>query len=97
MKPGPFACIARLGLIELRNRFNGRCFYCDRMTVLPPRRPGSRLTKTAATRDHIIPKIAGGSDQISNLVLACNECNNERGSMPVDVFLKRKRLRESVS
>ena len=31
-----------------------------------------------ATREHIVPRAAGGSDTSDNLELACKRCNNER-------------------
>ena len=37
--------------------------------------------------DHIHPKSQGGSDRISNLTLACRECNQAKGHQPVDAFL----------
>jgi hypothetical protein len=37
--------------------------------------------------DHIHPKSRGGSDRISNLTLACRECNQAKGNQPVDAFL----------
>ena len=40
--------------------------------------------------DHIKPKARGGSDRISNLTLACHECNQKKGDKPVEVFLKNK-------
>lgn len=33
----------------------------------------------AGTREHIIPRAYGGSNHHSNLVLACYECNTNRG------------------
>jgi len=33
-----------------------------------------------ATFDHIVPKCAGGITEESNLVLACHECNQSKGS-----------------
>jgi 5-methylcytosine-specific restriction endonuclease McrA len=43
-----------------------------------------------ATEDHLVPKSKGGSDLLDNLVLACNECNNQRGDMPAESFLRLK-------
>ena len=37
--------------------------------------------------DHIHPKSRGGSDRISNLTLACRECNQAKGHQPVDALL----------
>ncbi|MBV8315218.1 MAG: RRXRR domain-containing protein [Planctomycetaceae bacterium] len=38
--------------------------------------------------EHIHPKSKGGSDRVSNLVLACEPCNRRKGNRPVEVFLK---------
>lgn len=40
--------------------------------------------------EHIHPKAAGGSDRVSNLTLACQPCNQRKGSRPVEEFLKGK-------
>jgi 5-methylcytosine-specific restriction endonuclease McrA len=51
-------------------RDNGHCRYC-----------AVDLTSTinhwaSATVDHVIAVVAGGSDEMDNLVLSCNLCNN---------------------
>jgi 5-methylcytosine-specific restriction endonuclease McrA len=38
--------------------------------------------------EHIVPRARGGSDRVSNLTLACEGCNQEKGAQPVEVFLK---------
>lgn len=40
--------------------------------------------------EHIIPRAAGGSNRVSNLTLACQPCNQKKGSRPIDEFLKGK-------
>lgn len=45
----------------------GTCFYCD----IP-------LIGTKVNVDHIIPKIAGGDNRKSNLVLTCAKCNKDK-------------------
>ncbi|MDO0912153.1 RNA-guided endonuclease IscB [Streptomyces sp. DT2A-34] len=46
--------------------------------------------------DHIVPKARGGSDRVSNLVLACVPCNQDKAARPVEEFLARRpeRLRK---
>jgi 5-methylcytosine-specific restriction endonuclease McrA len=43
---------------------------------------GERLPINAVTIDHRIPKSKGGSNDKSNLVLACYGCNSEKSDGP---------------
>ena len=55
----------------------GRCIYCRKQME----QPVSYLRcPDTATFDHIVPKCAGGLTEESNLVLACHECNQAKGS-----------------
>jgi len=62
-----------------------------------------------ATLEHIIPKNKGGVDDLDNLSLACNSCNNMKGRTVdklsvnhpkfvkmVDMLLERKSKRCSI-
>jgi 5-methylcytosine-specific restriction endonuclease McrA len=40
--------------------------------------------------DHFDPKARGGSNRISNLVLACVQCNTKKGAQPIEVFLAKQ-------
>lgn len=40
--------------------------------------------------EHIVARGNGGSDRVSNLTLACRRCNQKKGQLPVEQFLKRK-------
>ena len=55
------------------------CIYCD-----------SELNIENATADHIVPISEGGNNTQVNLVVCCNSCNNERGSMSFKDFLDTK-------
>ena len=59
------------GLIALMKRDKGLCHVCGQ---------GVRLDE--ASRDHLIPRSAGGSSARSNLALAHKWCNNQRGDKP---------------
>lgn len=66
----------------LRARDGNNCFYCKvefgTATVQSPLR---------ATIEHLEPRTNGGSNQLDNLVLACDVCNNRRGDQPIFDFL----------
>lgn len=40
--------------------------------------------------EHIVPKAKDGSDRISNLCLACEKCNQRKGTKNIEDFLKKK-------
>lgn len=40
---------------------------------------GKPLTLETSTLDHVIPLYRGGLDHDNNRVLACHECNHDRG------------------
>lgn len=56
-------------------RWEHRCVYCQR-THLP------------LQLDHVIPRSRGGSDRPSNLVPACQACNQQKGHQDLAVFLQ---------
>ena len=37
--------------------------------------------------DHIHPRSKGGSDRVSNLTIACHDCNQAKGNSPIEQFL----------
>lgn len=65
--------MAHSGLASLRKKFGNECHYCGDKTN------GTHRSPKQATREHIVPKAYGGSNNINNYVLACAECNNKRG------------------
>lgn len=54
-----------------------RCIYCL-----------CNLTIDTATAEHIIPKSKGGNNKRTNLAASCKKCNNIRGDIDHDVFIK---------
>ncbi len=40
--------------------------------------------------EHIIPRAKGGTDRVSNLTLACEQCNLAKGTQDIAVFLRKK-------
>ena len=53
----------------LFGRDRNLCLYCGR--VFPP---------AALTRDHVMPKSRGGTDEWDNVVAACKRCNHHKGN-----------------
>ena len=50
---------------------------------------GQRLLSTALpTLDHIIPKLKSGHDEFGNMLVLCEKCNSERGSIPYPIWFK---------
>jgi len=56
--------------MEVRQRANSRCEYC----MLP-----EEASEVAFHIEHICAKQHGGSDDLSNLALACDRCNFSKG------------------
>ncbi|WP_350449925.1 RNA-guided endonuclease IscB [Aminobacterium mobile] len=40
--------------------------------------------------EHIVPRVRGGSNKVSRLTLACQECNQSKGARSIEEFLKGK-------
>lgn len=55
------------------DKSSGLCVYCER---------------PADTLDHVIPRSLGGLTTESNLVAACSDCNNRKGSKLVEEFTR---------
>jgi hypothetical protein len=66
------------GMIWERSR--GMCWYCGSDTVSSPE------AMSQASIDHQIPVALGGTDDLENLVLACRECNSEKGAKTADEY-----------
>ena len=56
-----------------------RCAYC---------RCG--LDEKTATRDHVVPLARGGSNDISNIAVACASCNKKKHAKTADEFMARR-------
>jgi len=61
----------------LLEKWQRKCAYCNK-------------TNTPLQIEHIIAKSKGGSDRVSNLCLACEKCNLQKGNKPIEEFLKNK-------
>lgn len=58
---------------EIIRRDNGTCRYC-----------GQHAPDVPLTVDHVIPTTLGGTDDPSNLVTACRDCNNGKSASSPD-------------
>jgi hypothetical protein len=74
---------------EIYNGCGGRCYYCG--TEIPP--------FSHWEPDHMLPKSQGGSDDLSNLALACRRCNRSKGKRTVEEFRSAliERIEERIS
>ena len=61
----------------LLEKYDRTCVYCQKSCV-------------PLEIEHVVPKSKGGSNRVSNLVLACNSCNIKKGNTKLEEFLKRK-------
>jgi 5-methylcytosine-specific restriction endonuclease McrA len=64
------------------------CFYCKQQIAHHPWIKGVARPSWASSVDHRIPRSRGGTDEDSNLVACCHECNIAKGSMTDAEFLE---------
>lgn len=53
------------------------CVWCGKMAV------------GGASKDHVIPRGLGGPNHPDNYFLACRKCNNKRGMLTVEKFVRK--------
>ena len=68
-------------LLEKCRSQERRCTYCGAQNV-------------ALEIDHIKPKSRGDTDRVSNLTMACRDCNEKKGNRPLEEFVKSKTKRQ---
>ncbi len=61
----------------LLNKWARKCAYCQ-------------VENVPLQIEHIQPKAKGGSNRISNLCLACEKCNQKKGTLDIKDFLSKK-------
>ncbi len=81
---------ASLDLSSSRNDLNA---FIVKYSKREPQETITRLVSSASsTIEHIIPKspIEGenGTDSMKNLILECKDCNNEKGNIPLNEWIK---------
>ena len=57
----------------LLEKFNRTCVYCG-------------IKDVPLEVEHIVPKSRGGVDSIGNLTIACNKCNQSKGTLTAKEF-----------
>lgn len=62
----------------LLEKWGRKCAYCNKKDV-------------PFEIDHIVPKSKGGSNRVSNLTIACHSCNQKKGNLSVEQFVKDKK------
>jgi len=60
----------------LLNKWDGKCAYCEKEGPLEV--------------EHLVPRARGGSNRVSNLVVACRTCNTKKGTQNLKEFLSKK-------
>lgn len=68
-------------LLEKHGR---KCFYCDKEV-------------SNFEVEHRIPKAKGGSNRIDNLTLSCHSCNQKKGTLTAEEFIKQTLPTEKVT
>ena len=67
----------------LKERDGNRCFYCGFKMKFLVGRFGEVNHPRFATIEHLLDRKYGGTDALTNLVLAHRRCNNDRAEMPL--------------
>jgi 5-methylcytosine-specific restriction endonuclease McrA len=73
---------------ELVEEALGLCPYCVQPFPVVVR---NQWARPQATVEHIEPRSRGGTDQRSNLTVACYSCNSSKSDKPLIVFLAQKK------
>lgn len=68
-------------LLEKHGR---KCFYCDKEV-------------SNFEVEHMIPKAKGGSNRIDNLTLSCHSCNQKKGTLTAEEFIRQNLPAEKVA
>ena len=74
------ACCGRIGTVMMLDVHG--CYYSRAHFNLYAVQ-GNKLI--LMTRDHIIPRSKGGTDNLDNLQTLCTKCNNKKGDKPVTI------------
>jgi RRXRR protein/HNH endonuclease len=61
----------------LLEKWNRTCAYCARQNL-------------PLQVEHIVARAKGGTNRVTNLMLACEECNRAKGTQDIAVFLRKQ-------
>jgi 5-methylcytosine-specific restriction endonuclease McrA len=88
-RPNRESLSKRLGRIarQIKARDGNRCVYCKATESSS----GAHLHL-----DHLTPRVAGGADVATNLVVACRACNSARHDMPLAAWCKSRGLKSTT-
>lgn len=78
-----FKEITKQEWLDLMNKYEWKCFYCDKTFTVKTR-----------TLDHIIPLSKGGRHHISNLIPCCRSCNRFKNARIYPIWDGIKKLSE---
>ena len=81
--------VRRDRLVKAFQKQRGKCCWCGCQMKLPV--VGEKPEPNTATREHMIPKLFGGTHSKANIRAACRKCNNERGARMVDALERARR------
>ncbi|MDJ0596746.1 MAG: RNA-guided endonuclease IscB [Pleurocapsa sp. MO_226.B13] len=74
-------CAGELAGYEVREylleKWGRKCTYCSKENI-------------PLQIEHIVPKALNGSNRVSNLCLACEKCNQKKGTQSIEQFLVKK-------
>jgi 5-methylcytosine-specific restriction endonuclease McrA len=76
----------------LLEKFERKCVYCTPKASKTEGQPevDKPLKRVKLQIEHVIPKARGGTNAVTNLVLACQKCNQKKGTKTIDEFLANK-------
>jgi len=67
----------------LLRKYNYKCVYCGKSNV-------------PLEVDHFIPKSKGGSNRVTNLVIACHNCNQKKSNMMPEEFITKTKAKNII-
>ena len=70
----------------LNSQKGRRCVYCDDLFLC-----GNNFNPKAPTRDHVTPQRATKAQLPGNIVIACKQCNSDKGAKYLDRWLHKLR------